>query len=322
MSSKISKVSLNALRLCLPLAGLAYVFWGIDFDALLVNLRVFGPLMIAAMILGTLLSLLPMLLRLNFLSGNTLGFSRAAPATLVGQGMNNILPAKLGEAAKVFYIRSAAGIRKSHGMELVFWERFSDLNILLALAAYVLWYTGRQLFIYPLFALVAATWAVLLVFRCAPALSLRLIELVRWERARHSLLLFHAAIVNRFQMRFFLVLALYSVFFWGLAASVTGLAFYAVQAPLSPPQWLAVFVVSSLGMALPGAPGGLGVYEAAVVVPSLWFGVDKGTAVALAVVLRAVQYIPVTLLGLVALHFSGMTVTRFKQEDEAASESF
>jgi len=74
-------------------------------------------------------------------------------------------------------------------------------------------------------------------------------------------------------------------------------------------------------MALPGAPGGLGVYEAAVVAPSLWFGVDKETAVALAIVLRAVQYIPVTLLGLIALHFSGMTVANFKQEDDAAPES-
>lgn len=311
MNTRVRSGLLTLFKLGITLGGLAYVFWAVDPGALLARLQLFRPALIVGMTGIVLLSLLPMILRLDYLSNNMLGFKKAAQATFVGQGMNNILPAKLGEAVKIFYISSASGIPRSSGVELVFWERFADLNILLALAGYALWFTGRNMFLLPLLGVVSGVWGGLFMLRWAPGLSLRLIGLVPWERLRRLLLQFQAACAGRFQARFFAVLTAYSLVFWALAASVMGLGFLAANAPLALPQWLAVFVISSLGLTLPGAPGGLGVYEAAVVGPALWFGVDKETAVALAVVLRAVQYIPVTFIGLVALQFSGLRLKSF-----------
>lgn len=309
------------MRLALAAACMAYVFWGVDLGRLLTTLKLFDPVLVAAMVAATLLSMVPMMFRLDLLSGHALGFGKSAQAILIGQGMNNILPAKLGELVKVFYIRSSTGLRRTRGLELVFWERFSDLNILLALACFVLWATGRDVFLYPLLAVVAGVWAGLLLLRSFPNLGPALIRMVPWQRVRSSLQVFHDEVSSRFRVSFFAGLAIYSLFFWLLAACVTGAGFLAAGISLPLAQWVTVFVVSALGMALPGAPGGLGVYEAAVVVPSMWFGVDKETALALAIVLRAVQYIPVTLVGIIALHFSGLTLKSITQYDEAARDS-
>lgn len=291
-----------------------YVFWGVDMKALGTSLHAFSMFSVLLMLFVALLSMLPMAMRLMFLSGKKLRFLKSVQAIFIGQGMNNILPAKLGEIVKVFYIHSATGLRRSRGLELVFWERFSDLNVLLIMAGSVLWATGRNDYIIPLVVVVAGTWIVLGVLRWCPDFSKRLIRLIPWQRVQDSAQVFHVEIACRFEPRFFVHLAIYSTAFWVIAASLTGIAFGAAGLYLTMPQWLAVFVVSSLGLALPGAPGGLGVYEASVIISSMWFGVDKESALALAIVLRAVQYIPVTLLGVVALHFSELTLKGLLQK--------
>ena len=64
---------------------------------------------------------------------------------------------------------------------------------------------------------------------------------------------------------------------------------------------LAVFAIASLGMAVPAAPGGLGVFEAAVVASLGWFDVPRGEALAAALVLHMLQFVPTTLAGVALL---------------------
>ena len=79
---------------------------------------------------------------------------------------------------------------------------------------------------------------------------------------------------------------------------------------------LAVFAVASLGMAVPAAPGGLGVYEAAMVVSLGWFGVPRGEALAAALVTHMLQFVPTTLAGLAILAREGLSMEAVRQSVE------
>jgi len=60
-------------------------------------------------------------------------------------------------------------------------------------------------------------------------------------------------------------------------------------------------VITSLGFAIPSAPGGVGTYHAAVLLGLSWFGVDQGLAVIFAATIHAVNYITLSIAGAIGL---------------------
>ncbi len=310
----------NRLRtlfnLALAFAGLWYAFWNVEFGGIAVKLALFSLGPVLAMLGVVFASLFAMALRVDYLAEHRVGFTKAMQLTLIGQGMNNILPARLGEVVKINSMRLLSGVPRPKGLEIVFWERFADLNVLLGLAGYALWATGKSMFLLPLATIVAGVWVVLYAtYRHGPA-CLSLLLRLPWPSLRRLALDFYSQIPRRSRWQFLLGLGAYSVPVWASIIILTQLAFWAAGITLDFPQCIAITVISSLGIAVPGAPGGLGAYEAAVVASAQWFGVDKVSALALAVVLRAVQYIPVTLLGVTALVASGMSLEGLKKNQD------
>jgi uncharacterized membrane protein YbhN (UPF0104 family) len=64
----------------------------------------------------------------------------------------------------------------------------------------------------------------------------------------------------------------------------------------------------------------VGVFEAAVVFALGLFGVDKEQALAAGVVLHMLQYIPVTLLGVLILAKSGLNIKKIRESEEGLDE--
>ena len=60
-------------------------------------------------------------------------------------------------------------------------------------------------------------------------------------------------------------------------------------------------LITSLGFAIPSAPGGVGTYHASVLLGLSWFDVPEGLAVIFAAVMHAVNYITLTLFGFIGL---------------------
>ncbi len=90
------------------------------------------------------------------------------------------------------------------------------------------------------------------------------------------------------------------VYFWILLWS------YGLMLPVEVSLLLVVFL--AVGVALPSAPGFVGVYHYAVVLALSLFAVEKGDAVAFSVVSHLLQYIPVTAVGLGLLIGSGISL--------------
>lgn len=73
------------------------------------------------------------------------------------------------------------------------------------------------------------------------------------------------------------------------------------------PFWWVVFIQSvlSLGIALPSAPAGLGVYEGTLVAALAAFAIEKETALGFAIIMHAVQLVAIAVLGIYSLAKQG-----------------
>jgi uncharacterized membrane protein YbhN (UPF0104 family) len=302
-----------ALRLLLVGGCMTYALWGVDLAGLGRALAAFRPLPVALYVLGVPVMTIVPGLRLRFLLSGSIRPLTGLWACLIGLALNNVLPARLGEMAKALYLRRESGASLGKALEAVFWERFFDLNALLVLGVAVAALLGQGLVLYPLLALVGGVWCFLGLLRVRPGAAHALLRLVPFARLR----LFAAEMLGLLQaslrLRFLCGLGLWTLAAWSayLALYALGLCFMA-GLPWSWPMVLTVFAVATLGFAVPGAPGGMGVYEASMVLALGWFGVDRDRAFAVALAMHLLQYLPVTALGLWRVAASGMTLRELR----------
>jgi glycosyltransferase 2 family protein len=104
----------------------------------------------------------------------------------------------------------------------------------------------------------------------------------------------------------------------GLSTWVTSRAF-GITFPFPASFLLSLFLVA--GVAVP-TPGGIGGFHAAYsFAVTRLFGATQEQAVACAIVLHAVSFVPVTVVGLIIMAQAGLTIQRARQAAEQMSES-
>jgi len=305
------------LRMSLVGACLVYAFWGVDFVELG---RAFGRFNALAIIVTTILSFVgywAMALRMNFLSGYTCGNMVGLKAFLISMAVNNVVPAKLGELAKAFYLRKECKYSLSQSISMVFWERFFDLNAILIMGLMVAFQFKLKMAFFPLALGVGSIWACLFVIRKWPELAMRLVSLLPFERLRGFIIEVKQQMVHEVTLRYLIILGCYTALVWMLYAIPTFLVVnWVAGLDLTMSQTLAVFILSALGMAMPSSPGAVGVFEAAVIFGLGIFKVDKELALAIGLLIHMMQYIPTTVSGLMVLAKSGLSLKSIRKSDE------
>lgn len=306
-----------SLRAALVGACLVYAFWGVDFSLLGEAFAKFDLFAIVAMTLLSFTGYWAMALRMNFLSGYTCGQVVGLKSFLLAMAVNNVAPAKLGEVAKAFYLRKECGYSLSQSLSMVFWERFFDLNAILAMGLVVAFHFNLKMAFFPLAIGVSSIWVCLFFVRKWPAKAEKLIALVPFERLREFIIEVKLQLVHGVTLRYLIILGFYTILVWVLYAIPTFLTItWVAGLNLTMGQTLAVFILSSLGMAMPSSPGAVGVYEAAVIFGLGLFKVDKELALAIGLVIHMSQYIPTTVSGLLVLARSGLSLRTIRKSDE------
>jgi uncharacterized membrane protein YbhN (UPF0104 family) len=304
----------RAARLALILGCLAYAFWGVDLAQVGASLARFDPLAVAGIVAWQFASFAIQGWRLAWLSGPEVGLFAGTRAALIGLGVNNVIPAKLGEVAKAVSLGRRAGFGSARGLSVVFWERFADVNALLVLGFSASLASGRTLAVAPMAAAVAAVWGALAVQALWPGFTGRLIGLVPTERLRLFAAELLAQVRGHLSAGRILALAGLTALVWLQWSTIVALEVnWMAGFELSPRAVLVVFAVSSLGMAVPSSPGAVGVFEAATVFALSLFGVPKEQALAAAVAMHMIQYLPVTVLGLGFFAGSGLSVAGLRK---------
>jgi uncharacterized membrane protein YbhN (UPF0104 family) len=305
----MKKFASLALRLGLAGGCLAYALWGVDFAALGQSLRSFALAGVLGALAVVALDMVFVGLRLYWISGGRASLPAAFNAGMLGLGLNNVVPAKLGELAKAAYLRRAAGVPLGQAMGMVFWERFADLHALIAMALFAAAFHGNRLAVIPLAGVVAGLWLCLAVLRLWPGLGPRLVNLLYFARLKACAADVLDHLAERRGAPFFAVLALATAATWGLyCAQYYIFLWWGAGLDLTFGQVLSVFVFGALGLAVPSSPGGVGVYEAVMVMVLTGLGVDKEQALAAGLVFHAISYFPVTAYALGLLARSGLTL--------------
>ncbi|MBI3872234.1 MAG: flippase-like domain-containing protein [candidate division Zixibacteria bacterium] len=241
-------------------------------------------------------------------------YQRVYSSTMIGFMVNNVLPARLGEIARAVSLAKTTGLSRSAVLATIIVERIYDSFTLLLFLWMVFLFSrisqltevGRIREVGWVFlAINVALLGILVVMQVRNELVVRAVRrLSRFFSARvqqvateitekfaRGLTMHHdwptTAGVSILSIIIWLCLALSNYFVF--------LAFGFNHLPIE--ASFVVLVVVSLMISIPSTAGFVGVYHWATQISLQIYGLDKTQAVAVAVVLHAAQYIPITLLG-------------------------
>lgn len=228
-----------------------------------------------------------------------------------GYLINNILPLRAGELARAMFLGQSSGLGTFHVLSTIVIERAFDIAIaaglLLSTLPFALGVEWAKPVAYTMLTLVAAgLLALYLAARFRDPVHAWLVRWGgRWNFTRRTVVPQLDALLNGLQAltnprQFLLALILV------LATWFTSIVqYYVVTISFIPqaPLWWGAFLVAMLGLgiAVPAAPGALGVFEAALVGALAILGMPASKALAYAVIMHALQYAVTGILGGIGL---------------------
>jgi len=315
------KIFIILLQIAILVGCIAYLIAGVDLNELLRTFSNYSPLHMAGVFAITIPIYFCMGIRLSMLSSKEISPLIGVWGSLLAIGVNNILPARLGEVAKAAYFKQKSTLRFPEAMGIIFLERFLDINILAlaTLGAAVL--LGFGLMGLPLLGFVLACWAILLLIIRRMTTEGPGLSFIPWAGLRHFVRRILVSIEQSLRGKAILMPIAISILIWILNfAYFASIPLWLVDLNLSWAQILGIFAAVYIGISIPGMPGGIGMAEGAVVAVLTWYGVPKTQALALALTIRAFNFIPPTLMGLTVFATSGIDSSTLRWQKTESDE--
>lgn len=235
----------------------------------------------------------------------------AMRATVAGAGLNNVLVAQGGDAARVIFVTRATGSSSAKILASLALERLFDVAVfvvVLACAAFLLplpfdvtaWRLPATL---GLIALTALT--VYLIRRPEAKPAERATETVTaavapslFQRARDYGKRFLSGVATLSTGPRFAGAMGLSILAWLGQIACYHVSALAAHFPI--PLWgtIASFLAVNLGLAIRATPGNVGFFQLMYAVTAVSFGLRRDDAVGVALLIQALQTIPITLVGI------------------------
>lgn len=112
-----------------------------------------------------------------------------------------------------------------------------------------------------------------------------------------------------------------SLVHWGVAIFSAWVASQALHLNMNWLGALLLFVFTSLSVALPQAPGFIGVYQVAAATSLTLMGAPDGPAKGFALLIWAVSIVPITLMGFLCLSLEGLTLAQIRAPAPAGTDA-
>ena len=230
----------------------------------------------------------------------------AMRATFAGAGLNNILIANGGEAARVIFVARASHVASEKVLATLALERLFELVgyiVLLALGVTFLSLppTLDRMRPIALLALVVVIGLLVYLVRHPERAEIPALEgeglLTRARTYGRNFLRTLTGISTAGRFGISLVI---SVAVWVLQVATYALTARAAHFNLSLVGTIAAILAVNLGFAIRATPGNVGVFQMLYAVTASAFGLDKDAATGVAFLIQAQQILPVTALGLLA----------------------
>ena len=296
--------------------------WGIDFSSLWKVLRDANYLWLIPSVLSVVLLLLLKAWRwqLLYYPEHKLPFGSLYTALSAGFFISNILPARLGEVSRVLLIVSEQPVGIARTTATIIIEHLLDLATLLIYLLFLLPFTSLPPILSntaKISGISAVVGIIVMIF-----LSLWKTRLVLWMDNTSRRLSFlkkpaiHSFIVNLLdgfaimRTRLGTLIIGISFFGWILVFITAWSAAEALKLDLQIVAIMFAVVVTTMGMLIPSSPGYIGVFHYLTVVSLSPFGVLKDTALALALLWHAVNYLTLSASGYIALWIHGTSLSQ------------
>ncbi len=304
---RLAKIVLGVL---VSVAALAYLFWTVDLRDVLARLGTTNWTLLGAAVVLNIFSVWIRAWRWYYLFPPGSQPKRLFNAVMIGYMVNNLLPLRAGEVARV-YVASRYGPPFWTAVATLVVERVLDgLAVGVMLAGLFLTLPMPRELRWPaivFLAVDAAGLIALVVIAVAAGGCASMIRLLfhRWGWVERRLLDILGTMSEGLRgvraRRHLLPIAVSSVTIWIVlvVAVWTGLRATHLDLPLAA-SW-AVLAFMGLGVSLPSSPGYVGVIQAATVLALALFSVPRTEAFSFSLVFHAAQYIPVTIYGLILL---------------------
>jgi hypothetical protein len=219
-----------------------------------------------------------------------------------GVAVNNVLPGRIGDWLRARWV-SRGAFSYGRGVATVVLDRAFDLVVLFGFLLATLPFVTDQ------------KWVDRIVLGGLVAVGLLALGLAgaRWYTRRRPGMRHHRGVARRFvrdlldglseplgasRTQELVAISVAAWLVWALAALLVARA---VGIELTLVQAVFVTGAINLGVAIPSSPGFVGTYQWLGVSALALFGIGQESALAFAIVLQAVWYVPTTLMGLVLL---------------------
>jgi uncharacterized protein (TIRG00374 family) len=250
----------------------------------------------------------------------------ALKATFAGAGLNNVLVANGGEAARVVFVARSAHIPSATVLATLALERLFELVgyvTLLTLAVTFLDLPRTLERVKPFAIVTLVLMLALLVW------LLRRPDVIHeptgpkaasWTgRVKHYFASLGRTIGAVSSLPRFGAALLLSVAAWALQVATYQMTARAAHFPMTTVATIAALLAVNLGFALRATPGNVGLFQAAYAATAVAFGLDRDQAIAVAFLIQAQQILPVTLLG-VALAPEFIFKAQKRRKDDVPGE--
>ena len=257
-----------------------------------------------------------------------IGLHRLFGVTLIGFMANNVLPFRIGEFVRAYALGRSESLAAPLSFATIVVERVFDGFTLL------LFLVGGLSFLHPAPWLV---WSAVVTFGLYAGVLVALLSL-KGERgaglvARGLTWLpagFRTPAGRLFESfrlgldvlgdgRALVVTALLSLLIWIVNALGVQAMFAAFSLDLPPHAAFLLLATIAVALVVPSAPGYVGTFQAGTVAGLALFDVPKDTALSLSLVYHAINYVPITLVGLIYLGSLNLTLGELRAAGQGAS---
>lgn len=257
--------------------------------------------------------------RILLLPTKRVGLHRLFSVTMIGFMANNVLPARIGEFVKAYALGKTEQLSKSLSFATIVIERlFDGFTMVLFLLLSILWSPVPPLIKQ---ATIASFALYVVVLGGMAGLHHRPQVATRWavgglrllpERMRGGAL----RLLDSFTQGLgvlgkggqVLLVAVASLLIWSVVTAGAYLTFLAFDLSLPPVAALVLVAFLAIGVTLPSSPGYVGPFQYFSVLALGLYGVGESRALAFSFVYHAIQFIPITVVGLIYLWVENLSL--------------
>ncbi len=247
-------------------------------------------------------------------------------AASIGLMVNNLLPARVGEFARAYLIGEKEHISKSASLATIVVERIFDGLAVLVFLVYAFvyrtvvfphWFNKTVIIVIVVYGF-AIIFLVLLRIRRKDAMSITAF-LTRPLPARGRVAVSHAldSFVNGLEIihnfRELMISLVLSVLVWLPNVIIVHMMLRAFGIDLPFHSAAVIFIIISIGIMIPSAPGFVGTIQYCSIIGLAIFSVPKSLALSFSIVYHIGVFIPVTATGLVCLLIEGVSFGEIKK---------